>query len=301
MAKKDLMSLLDLSKDEINETLQLAMRYKKERGQQRDVLAGKSIGLIFLKNSTRTRVSFEVGVNELGASPLYLDQNSLQIGRGESFHDTAKVLSRYLHGIVIRGHEHDDIAEFAAACDVPVINALTDRFHPCQLLADMQTILERRGSLEGAKVAYLGDCNNNMSNSWLYAAAQTGMDLRLGGPAGYLPADDILASVNNPSNVTFTESVEDAVRDADFVVTDVWISMGFEEEAKKREKIFMPYQINKEIMQVAAKDAKIMHCLPAYRGKEITADTLEGPQSIVWDEAENRLHAQKAVMKLLFS
>ena len=236
MAKKDLMKLTDLSKDELNEILKVAADYKKNRHGYKDVLQDKTIGTIFLKNSTRTRVSFETGINQLGGYPMYLDDKSLQIGRGESFHDTAKVLSRYLEGIVIRGHEHESIKEFADACDIPVINALTDKYHPCQLLADMQAMIEVRGSLEGAKVAFYGDCASNMANSFVLAASMTGMDLRMAGPQGYQPEKWLMDEAGNPSNVTVTDDAMAAAKDCDFLVTDVWISMGFEEEAAERSK-----------------------------------------------------------------
>ena len=297
---KDLMSLLDLTKEELRQVLDLAHKYRDDRTLDNDALSGKTIGLIFLKNSTRTRVSFETGVNQLGAYPMYLDQNSLQVGRGESFEDTAKVLSRYLDGIVIRGHEHTDIKAFADACSIPVINALTDTYHPCQLLADMQLIEATSGRLEGVKVAFMGDCASNMALSWIYAAHLTGMELTLGGPEGYLPPKEFLASIGNPPNVKVTTDALAAAKDVDYIYTDVWISMGFEEEAAERSKIFSPYQVNQELLDVAVDDVKVMHCLPAYRGKEITADVIDGKHSIVWDQAENRLHAQKAVMKLKF-
>ena len=297
---KDLMSLNDLSSEEIIQILDLAEDIKKNRGNEAKILNGKSIGLIFLKSSTRTRVSFEVGVNELGGSPMYMDKTSLQVGRGESFADTANVLSRYLHGVVIRGHEHDDIADFAAACSIPVINALTDRFHPCQLLADMQLIKQYAGKLEGVKVGYFGDCASNMANSWILAAAKTGMELTLAGPEGFLPEQSIIDFAGNPSNVKVTNDAAEAAADADFVYTDVWVSMGFEDEAQDRSAVFYPYQVNDELLSGSSADVKVMHCLPAYRGKEITAEVLDGPRSIVWDEAENRLHAQKALMAYMF-
>ena len=297
---KDFMNLLDLTQDELKETLKLAHAYRADRSLNNDVLSGKTIGLIFLKNSTRTRVSFETGVNQLGGYPMYLDQNSLQVGRGGSFEDTAKVLSRYLEGIVIRGHEHTDIKAFADACSIPVINALTDTYHPCQLLADMQLIEAERGSLEGAKVAFMGDCASNMALSWIYAAHMTGMELTLGGPEGYHASAEFLAGIGNPSNIKQTLDAKEAGENADFIYTDVWVSMGFEEEAGDRTSVFNPYQVNQELLDVAKAEVKVMHCLPAYRGKEITGDVIDGKHSIVWDQAENRLHAQKAVMTLKF-
>lgn len=297
---KDFMSLMDLTQDELKEVLKLSHAYREDRSLNNTALSGKTIGLIFLKNSTRTRVSFETGVNQLGAYPMYLDQNGLQMGRGESFEDTAQVLSRYLDGIVIRGHEHGDIKQFADACTIPVINALTDTFHPCQLLADMQLVEKERGSLEGAKVAFMGDCASNMALSWIYAAHLTGMELTLSGPKGFLPPAEFLASIGNPTNIKVTGDAKAAADGAEFIYTDVWISMGFEEEAEDRSKIFFPYQVNQQLLDVAVDNVKVMHCLPAYRGKEITADVLEGKHSVIWDQAENRLHAQKAVMTLKF-
>jgi ornithine carbamoyltransferase len=297
---KDFMCLLDISKEELKETIALSHRYREDRFLNSTHLKGKAIGLIFLKNSTRTRVSFETGVFQLGGYPMYMDQNGLQVGRGESYEDTARVLSRYLDGIVIRGHEHDKIAQFATACEIPVINALTDTYHPCQLLADMQLIDSVKGHLEGVKVAFMGDCASNMALSWIYAAYMTGMELRLGGPAKFQPSKEFLAVIGNPSNITIVEDPKEAAKGVDFIYTDVWVSMGFEEEAGDRANIFYPYQVNQSLLDVAAKDVKVLHCLPAYRGKEITADVLEGKHSVVWDQAENRLHAQKAIMTLKF-
>jgi ornithine carbamoyltransferase len=297
---KDIMNLMDLSADELREIIKLSHRYRQDRTLNNTHLSGKTIGLIFLKNSTRTRVSFETGVNQLGGYPMYMDQNSLQIGRGESFEDTAKVLSRYLDGIVIRGHEHEGIKSFADACSIPVINALTDTFHPCQLLADMQLIDQIRGSLEGAKVAFMGDSACNMALSWIYAAHMTGMELTLCGPEKFHPPKEFLASIGNPTNIKVTADPREAAEDCEFFYTDVWVSMGFEEEAAERAKIFQRYQVNSELLAGARKDVRVLHCLPAYRGKEITAEVLEGPHSVVFDQAENRLHAQKAAMTIKF-
>ncbi|MCM8531658.1 MAG: ornithine carbamoyltransferase [Lentisphaeraceae bacterium] len=297
---KDFMRLLDISKEELRETINLAHKYREDRTLNSNHLSGKTIGLIFLKNSTRTRVSFETGVYQLGGNPMYMDQNGLQVGRGESFEDTAKVLSRYLDGIVIRGHEHGDIKDFADSCSISVINALTDTFHPCQLLADMQLIDNVKGRLEGVKVAFMGDCASNMALSWIYAAHMSGMELRLGGPVDFMPSKEFLASIGNPDNIKICPDSKEAAEGVDFIYTDVWISMGFEEEAAERAKVFLPYQVNQELLDVAASDVKVMHCLPAYREKEITAEVLEGKHSVVWDQAENRLHAQKAIMTLKF-
>lgn len=297
---KDLMTLKDLTRAELKETLDLAIRYKQDRTLDNDVLKNKTIGMIFLKNSTRTRVSFETGINQLGGYPMFLDQNSLQIGRGEPMEDTARVLSRYLEGIVIRGHGHSEIKRFADYCDIPVINALTDLYHPCQLLADLQLMLEHKGSLEGQKVAFMGDCASNLANSWILAADMTGLELHLGGPEGFHPDPALIASLDNPDLIKVHTDAKDAADAANYIYTDVWVSMGFEEEKGDRSKVFFPYQVNQELLDVAKQDVKVMHCLPAYRGQEITADVLEGKHSVVWDEAENRLHAQKAVMTLKF-
>lgn len=297
---KNFLSLNDISNEELLTLLDDAVKFKKFRGQNDQPLKGKTIGLIFLKSSTRTRISFEVAVNELGGYPMFLDQNALQLGRGESLEDTAKVLQRYIHAIVIRGHEHDVISQFAEAAQLPVINALTDMYHPCQLLADLMTIQEYSGKLEGIKVAFLGDCLCNMANSWALAAAKTGIDLRFAGPAKFLPTEDYLNNLAPNANICLTENPLEAVKDADYIYTDVWVSMGFEDEAEERMKIFTPFQVNDTVVQAASDNVKVLHCLPAYRGKEITAEVLDGPKAIVWDQAENRLHVQKAAMALKF-
>lgn len=297
---KDIMNLMDLTKEELQEILKLSHQYRKDRTLNNTHLSGKTIGLIFLKNSTRTRVSFETGVNQLGGYPMYMDQHSLQLGRGESFEDTAKVLSRYIDGIVIRGHEHEVIKSFADACSVPVLNALTDTFHPCQLLADMQLVEQMSGRLEGVKVAFMGDSACNMALSWIYAAHMTGMELTLCGPEKFHPPQEFLDSIGNPANIKVTADPAEAANNAEYIYTDVWVSMGFEEEAQERLKIFKPYQVNSNLLSYAAEDVKVLHCLPAYRGKEITAEVLDGPHSVIFDQAENRLHAQKAAMTVKF-
>ena len=301
MKAKHLLSLHALEPHELPDLLDLASQLKKRRGQadHPKPLAGKSIAMIFSKSSTRTRLSFQVGITELGGYSMFLDRNDLQLGRGESADDTARVLSRYVHGVVIRAHSHKEVEAFAEACDVPVINALTDLYHPCQLLADLLTIREYAGRLEGIKVAYLGDGANNMARSWAVAAALAGIELRIGAPDVYQIDDDTLTNLKGPGRVITTTDPQEAVANADFVYTDVWVSMGFEEEAEERLKILAPYQVNAKLMRYAAKDAKLMHCLPAYRGKEVSAEVLDGPNSIIWDEAENRLHAQKAVLQRL--
>ena len=299
---RNLLSLLDLSVEELESLIDQSFKFKKERNEGiGSSLENKSIGLIFLKSSTRTRVSFQVAVSELGGHPMFLDDNALQLGRGESMEDTARVLSRYLHAIVIRGHEHENIKRFAEFADIPVINALTDKYHPCQLLADVMTIKEYRGEIKGAKVAFLGDTACNMANSWIIAASKFGMELRLAGPKEFHADMNLINSLPGKELITYTEDPKEAAKDADFIYTDVWVSMGYEDEAKERLEILKPYQVNQELMDYAAESAKLMHCLPAYRGKEITAEVLDGPQSIIWDEAENRLHVQKAAMALMFT
>ena len=223
---KDIMNLMDLTKEELQEILKLSHQYRKDRTLNNTHLSGKTIGLIFLKNSTRTRVSFETGVNQLGGYPMYMDQHSLQLGRGESFEDTAKVLSRYLNGIVIRGHEHEVIKSFADVCSVPVLNALTDTFHPCQLLADLQLVEQMSGRLEGVKVAFMGDSACNMALSWIYAAHMTGIELRLCGPEKFHPPVEFLNSIGNPDNIKVTADPAEAAASAEYIYTDVWVSMG---------------------------------------------------------------------------
>lgn len=295
---KHLRSLADINETELIEILDLADELKANRGTDKhpQPLAGKSIGMIFTKSSTRTRVSFEVGIRELGGNPLFLSKNDIQLGRSESMADTAEVMSRYLHGIVIRSGAHEEFLDFVGHSKVPVVNALTDLYHPCQLLADLQTVREKKGTLKGLKVAFLGDGASNLGCSWVLAAKLAGMDLRIGAPEGYQPPQEIIDGAAGSGTVTVTADPVEAMKDADVVYTDVWVSMGFEEEAKDRLTTLQPYQVNEELMSHAAADAIVLHCLPAYRGKEITAAVLDGPQSVIWDEAENRLHAQKALL-----
>ena len=293
---KDFMTLEDASKEELSAILDLADFYKKNRSDEVGYLATQSIGLIFLKHSTRTRISFEVGVQELGGRALYLDQNGLQIGRGESLEDTANVLSGYLHGIVIRGYEHSEIADFAKACSIPVINALTDQFHPCQLLADLQLLRWSFADLSKPKVAFLGDASSNMANSWILASKIFGFDLALAAPQKYCD-DNIL---NGKTQAYFTQDAKEAVDGADFVYTDVWVSMGQENEKEQRLREMIDYQVNSDLLKCAKSDVKVMHCLPAYRGYEITDEVLKSENCVIWSQAENRLHAQKALMTKLF-
>jgi ornithine carbamoyltransferase len=303
MKSKHLLSLLDLTSDELNEVLSLTAALKNERGDTtaNKPLAGKTVAMIFSKSSTRTRVSFEVGVNELGGYPLFLNQNDLQLGRGETMADTSQVLSRYVHGVVIRTHEHASLEEYARHSAIPVINGLTDKFHPCQLLADLFTIFELAGTVNHVKVAYLGDGANNMANSWMIAAKLAGIELRIGAPTQYHPDESFVRQLSGPGNIVITEDPVSAVDNADFVYTDVWVSMGFESEAENRAIELTPYQVNKSLLEHAGSEVRVMHCLPAKRGKEITDDVLDGPSSIIWQQAENRLHAQKAVLAKLIS
>ena len=261
-------------------------------------LAGKSLAMIFLKSSTRTRVSFEVGTWQLGGHALFLSSRDVQIGRGEPIPDTARVLSRYVDGIMIRTFGHADVEELARYSRVPVINGLTDLLHPCQVLADVLTVRQRLGTYEGKKVAWIGD-GNNMANSWINAAYRLGFELALACPEGYEPDTTILARAQRDGNVTLTRDPNEAVAGAHVVNTDVWASMGQEEEQKVREKAFAGYTVDAALMRRAAVDAMFLHCLPAHRGEEVSAEVIDGPQSCVWDEAENRLHIQKAIMAAL--
>ncbi len=302
--KKDLLSCADLTEKDLADIIALSAKLKQERGQAGTPkpLAGKSIGLIFAKASTRTRVSFEVGVTELGGHAVYLEQGHTQMGRGETIHDTAKVLERYLHGIVIRTYAQSDVDGLAANSKYPVINALTDEYHPCQALTDLFTMYEySAGKLAGLKFAYLGDGASNMANSLMLASKLAGIHMVIAAPEKFAPSASILNLQHGPGTTTWTTSVDDALKDADFIYTDVWVSMGFEDEAKERMKILAPYQLNMTNLRKAKPDAKVLHCLPAHRGEEITDDVMDSPNSIVFDQAENRLHVQKAIMTLLMS
>ena len=299
--KKDLLSCADLTHDDFVKLMELSAKVKRERGtpQEAKPLAGKSIGLIFAKASTRTRVSFEIGVQELGGYPIYLESGKTQMGRGETIPDTAKVLERYLHGIVIRTFAQSDVEGLAANSKYPVINALTDDYHPCQVLTDMFTMLEYKGKLEGLKMAYLGDGASNMANSLMLVCQLAGVDLAIGAPEEYRRSQKIMDRNLGPGKCSWTTDPYEAVKDADFIYTDVWVSMGFEEEAIERIKVLKPYQLDMAKLKAAKPDAKVMHCLPAHRGDEITDEVMDCDQSIVFDEAENRLHVQKAIMTML--
>jgi ornithine carbamoyltransferase len=297
MPKRDFLAIPDLSKKEIGALFDLAARMKG--GGYRDrPLAGKTLAMIFTKSSTRTRVSFEVGTFQLGGHALFLSSRDIQIGRGEPIKDTARVLSRYVDGIMIRTFAHADVEELARYASVPVINGLTDLLHPCQVLTDLFTMREHVGGWDGKVVAWIGD-GNNMANSWLNAAAVLGFELRLACPEGYEPNHDIFDFAKSRTEVTITEDIEAAVRGAHVVNTDVWASMGQEDEAKQRALAFQGYQVSTDLMRLAARDAIFLHCLPAHRGEEVTDEVFEGPQSRVFDQAENRLHVQKAIMAML--
>jgi ornithine carbamoyltransferase len=291
------LDLKDFSTDALQAMLDdgLRMKMQMKQGGSHDMpLAGKTVAMIFEKPSTRTRVSFEVGIAQLGGTPLVLSAHDLQLGRGESIEDTARVLSRYVDAIMIRCFSHDMLLALAEHASVPVINGLTARSHPCQLMADMMTMMEYHGPLAGQTVAWVGD-GNNVALSWIEAAVRLGFQLRIACPDGYAPPAEILAwARGNGGDVILTEDIGLAVDQVQTVVTDVWVSMGGDEGS--RQKDFAPYQVNAAVMKQAAGDAVFMHCLPAFRDREVTADVIDGPQSAVFDEAENRLHAQKAIL-----
>jgi ornithine carbamoyltransferase len=294
---RDFLAIPDFSRVQLLALFDLAERMR--RGEYtKTPLAGKTLAMIFMKASTRTRVSFEVGTYQLGGHALFLSPRDVQLGRGEPIADTARVLSRYVDGIMIRTFAHQDVEELAKFADVPVINGLTDLLHPCQILADILTIRQHLGTYEGKKVAWIGD-GNNMANSWINAAYRLGFELSIACPEGYEPADRLVARAREQANITLTRDPREAIAGAHVVNTDVWASMGQEDEQKKRERDFAGYTVNQSMMQLAAKDAIFLHCLPAHRGEEVSADVIDGPQSRVWDEAENRLHIQKAIMAVL--
>ena len=294
---KHLLKLADLSREEILSILNLAdqLKYERKHGIFKEYLKGKKLGMIFQKSSTRTRVSFEVGMYELGGNALFLSNRDLQIGRGEPVQDTARVLSRYLDAIMIRTFAQQEVEDLARYGSIPIINGLTDYCHPCQVLADLMTIRERKGTFKGLKMCFVGD-GNNMANSLMVGAIKTGMSFAIACPEGYEPDADLMAWAKENGSFTMTRDVKAAAADADVVYTDVWASMGQEEEKAKREKAFAGYQVNAETMAVAKPDAIVLHCLPAHRGEEITADVFEAHADEIFEEAENRLHAQKAVL-----
>lgn len=305
---KDLLSIHALSVDEVEEILSLAKELKamQKAGVEHHILAGKTLGMIFEKSSTRTRVSFETGMYQLGGQALFLSNRDLQLGRGEPIKDTARVLSRYLDGIMIRTFGHDRVEEMAKWADIPVINALTDLLHPCQVLTDLLTIREYKGkNLKGLKMAYVGD-GNNMTNSFLYGCAKVGMTFVAATPENYRPDKTVFQNAledakETGASLSLVTDPHEAVKNADIVVTDTWASMGQEAEHEERKKIFAPYQVNRELLQGADKRVIVMHCLPAYRGEEITEDVFEANANVIFDEAENRLHTQKAIMALTMS
>jgi ornithine carbamoyltransferase len=295
---RDFLAIPDFSRAELLALFDLAERMRRGEYQKKP-LAGKTLAMIFMKASTRTRVSFEVGTYQLGGHALFLSPRDVQLGRGEPIADTARVLSRYVDGIMIRTFAHQDVEELARYASVPVINGLTDMLHPCQILADLLTVRQYLGpDIEKKTVAWIGD-GNNMANSWINAAYRFGFQLRIACPEGYEPADHLLERARKEASIILTRDPKEAIQGADVVNTDVWASMGQEGEQKKRERDFAGYTVDRGMMARAAKDAIFLHCLPAHRGEEVTADVIDGPQSRVWDEAENRLHIQKAIMAVL--
>lgn len=292
---KSLLKIQDLTKEDVSAIFDSATEFKKSRkNPTRFPLKGQSWGLIFSKSSTRTRVSFEVAVRELGGSPMFLSAQDIQLGRGEPIKDTARVLGRMIHGAIIRTYAQEDVIDFAKYSQIPTVNALTDEEHPCQILTDIFTFQEKRGSIQGKTVAFIGDAACNVPRSWVYAAELLGFRLHLAAPEGYQ------SPVGN-SQTTFFTSPQEAAKGAHLLYTDVWVSMGMEAEAAVRQKAFQGYQLNHELLKVAAPDALVMHCLPAYRGKEITEELLEERSQEIFDQAENRLHLQKGVLDWLQS
>ena len=292
------LTLLDLSSEELRAVIRRAIELKAMRNQNQDYapFVNRTLGMIFDKSSTRTRVSFEAGMAQFGGHALFLSSKDTQLGRGEPVQDTARVLSRMVDIIMIRTYAHSTIERFAEVAQVPVINGLTDLYHPCQLLADLQTWFEQRGDISGATITWIGD-GNNMCHSYINAARLLDFNLRIGCPEGYMPSAEIVAAAG--SNVEIMHDAMAAAEGSDLIVTDVWASMGQEQEQLKREQAFQDFQVNHSLMQVAHADALFMHCLPAHREEEVSTEVLEGPQSVVWDEAENRLHAQKALIEFL--
>lgn len=302
---KHLIDLNDVTPQEIEGILKLSEKLKSDNknGVPHHILKGKTLGMIFSKSSTRTRVSFEVGMYQLGGFSMFLSSNDIQLGRGETIYDTAQVLSRYIDGIMIRTFKHDDVVDLARYGTIPVINGLTDLMHPCQILADLFTIYEEKGRLEGLKLAYVGD-GNNVANSLLQGCAKTGVDIFVATPADYRCDETITeqakaAAKKSGSKVVITTDPEEAVANADVVYTDTWVSMGQEAEKEMRIKLFGSYQVNKKLFSQAKSDAIFLHCLPAYRGFEVTEEVIDGPNSRIFEEAENRLHVQKAIMATL--
>jgi ornithine carbamoyltransferase len=297
--KRDYLTFLDIPAQEVEALINRAIELKAGKDASACPLIGKSVGLLFDKASTRTRISFQAGIYQLGALGIYINANELQLGRGETIEDTARVLSRYLDAIVIRTFAHNTIVRLADNATIPIINGLTDLHHPCQALADLMTIKEKKGGIAGIKLVYIGD-GNNVANSLIEAAELTGLDLTVSCPEGYEPDDGIFKNaLNNGAKVKIIHNPNDAVKDADVLYTDVWVSMGQEEESDKKKNVFLDYQINSDLLALAKKEAMVMHCLPAHRGEEITDDVIDSDQSVVFDQAENRLHTQKALLETL--
>ncbi|HPJ12645.1 MAG TPA: ornithine carbamoyltransferase [Caldisericia bacterium] len=293
---EDLQRIFDLTK---------LLKLEEHTNQRKPILNNKTLGMIFEKSSTRTRVSFEIGMNQMGGKAIFLSSKDIQLGRGETIPDTARVLSRYVDGIMARVFSHDTIVQLAEHSSCPVINGLSDFLHPCQAVADFFTMYEKRGYLKGLHLTYIGD-SNNVSNSLMMAAAKTGVDITICSPGGFTPCDQIMEwwKMDSPltgATLTIISDPTEAVAKADFIYTDVWTSMGQEKEEEERRRIFKPYQVNDELLAKASKDVMVLHCLPAHRGDEITDSVMDGPKAAVFDEAENRLHAQKAIMALLMS
>ncbi len=299
-----LLTLADLDKEAFGVFFKRAIELKQKqlKGAAAPIQTGKSLGLLFDKPSTRTRVSFETAMVQLGGSPLFISSKDTQMSRAEPIKDTARVLSRYLDALAIRTFSQETIEEFAQFCTIPVINALTDAYHPCQVLSDLLTVIEHKGPLNNLKIAWIGD-GNNMAQSWINAAAVLGFELYLACPKDYFPDSQIVTDAlkKKAGRITLGHDPIAAVKDADVVNTDVWASMGQEAEQEARKKIFAPYQVNAALLKKAARDAIVLHCLPAHREEEITADVLEGPQSVVWDQSENKLHMHKAILDILLS
>lgn len=296
--KKDFLSILDIDECELESIVTDAVRLKrlKSAGTAHEYLRGRSLGMIFEKASTRTRVSFEVGMSDLGGHALFLNPQDMQLGRGEEIRDTARALARYVDAVMIRAYSHATVEEFARYADVPVVNGLSDHEHPCQVLADIMTLSERFGDLHGLKFAWVGD-GNNVCNSWILSSALTGMEIAVASPQRYRPKDEIVDQARAMGGkVTVVTDPNEAVRDADVLYTDIWVSMGDEKERSERLQALKSYTMDSRLVAQASPDALVMHCLPAHRGEEITDEVIEGPQSIVWDQAENRLHAQKALL-----
>jgi len=300
--KRDFLRLRDFSSEEIDHLLKRALELKSGKDSNKCPLIGRNIGLIFEKASTRTRVSFEVGIYQLGANSIYLNPKEIQLGRGETIHDTAKTLSRYLDAIVIRTFSHNTLIDFASSSSIPVINGLSDLLHPCQALGDMMTVLEKKGKLKGINLSYIGD-GNNVANSLIEASSMMGINLKIACPKGFEPDTEVLKEqkASAKSEIRIVRNPKDAAMGADVLYTDVWVSMGQEKEEKQKKKYFKAYQLNSKILSYAKKDAIVFHCLPAHRGEEITDDVIDSPQSAVFDQAENRLHTQKALLEFLLS